>query len=88
MRCRQIGPCLLSGPRSDVLRFRRNGSGETGNRGARLGDAMLQRKLLVGFTTAGLVVGGGAAAMAAGGAPKHTTINAVTSVKFKINRYV
>jgi hypothetical protein len=49
---------------------------------------MLQRKLLVGFATAGVVVGGGAAAMAAGGAPKHTTINAVTSVKFRINRYV
>ncbi len=48
---------------------------------------MSQRKLLVGFATLGLVVGGGAVAMAAGSAPKHTTINAVTSIKFKINRY-
>jgi hypothetical protein len=49
---------------------------------------MSQRKLLVGFATLGLVAGGSAVAMAAGSAPKHTTINAVTSVKFKINRYV
>ncbi len=48
---------------------------------------MSQRKLLIGITTLGLVAGGSAVAMAAGSAPKHTTINAVTSVKFKINRY-
>jgi hypothetical protein len=49
---------------------------------------MLPRKLLVGVTTAGLIAGGSVAASASGGAPKRTTINAVTSVKFKINRYV
>ncbi len=49
---------------------------------------MSQRKLLAGFVTVGLVAGGSAAAMAAGSAPKHATINAVTSVKVKINRYV
>ena len=49
---------------------------------------MLQRKLLAGVATLGLVAGGSAVAMAAGSAPKHTTINAVTSFKVKINRYV
>ena len=49
---------------------------------------MSQRKLLAGFATLGLVAGGSAVAMAAGSSPKHPTINAVTSVKFKINRYV
>ena len=50
---------------------------------------MMQRKLLVGITTVGLVVGGSAVAVAANGAaPQHTAINAVTSVKVKINRYI
>jgi hypothetical protein len=50
---------------------------------------MIQRKLLAGITTVGIVVGGSAAALAApGAAPKHATINAVTSVKVKINRYI
>lgn len=49
---------------------------------------MLQRKLLTGIVTVGLVAGGGAAAMAAASAPAHTRINAVTSVKVKINRYL
>jgi plastocyanin len=49
---------------------------------------MLQRRLLAGVTTLGLVAGGSAVAMAAGSAPKHTTINAVTSFKVKINRYI
>jgi hypothetical protein len=49
---------------------------------------MLQRKLLAGVATLGLVAGGSAVAMAAASAPKHTTINAVTSFKVKINRYV
>ena len=48
---------------------------------------MLQRKLLAGVTTLSLVAGGSAVALAAGSAPKHTTINAVTSTVFKINRY-
>ena len=50
---------------------------------------MTQRKLLAGLTTIGLVVGGGAVAAAATGAASgHATINAVTSVKVKINRYI
>ena len=49
---------------------------------------MSHRKLLAGVATFGLVAGGSAAAMAAGSAPKHTTINAVTSLKVKINRYI
>ena len=49
---------------------------------------MLQRRLLAGVTTLGLVAGGSAVAMAAASAPKHTTINAVTSFKVKINRYI
>jgi hypothetical protein len=49
---------------------------------------MLPRRLLVGATTLGLIAGGSIAATAAGSAPKHTTINAVTSTKVKINRYV
>lgn len=49
---------------------------------------MLQRRLLAGVITLGLVAGGSAVAVAAGSAPKHTTINAVTSFKVKINRYV
>ena len=49
---------------------------------------MLQRKLLAGVTTLGLVAGGSAVALAAGSAPKHTTINAVTSLKIKVNRYI
>jgi hypothetical protein len=49
---------------------------------------MLQRKLLVGITTLGLVAGGSAVAVAAGSAPRHTTINAVTSLKVKVNRYI
>jgi hypothetical protein len=50
---------------------------------------MMQRKLLAGIATVGLVAGGSAVAVAATGtAPKHTTINAVTSVKVKINRYI
>lgn len=49
----------------------------------------MQRKLLAGITTLGLVAGGSAVAVAANGtAPKHTTINAVTSSKVKINRYI
>jgi hypothetical protein len=49
---------------------------------------MLQRKLLTGIATLGLVGGGSAVAVAAGSAPKHTTINAVTSFKAKVNRYI
>ncbi len=49
---------------------------------------MVQRKLLAGVTALGLVGGGSAVAMAAASAPKHTTINAVTSIAVKINRYV
>jgi hypothetical protein len=49
---------------------------------------MLQRKLLAGVTTLGLVAGGSAVAVAAGSAPRHTTINAVTSLKVKVNRYI
>lgn len=49
---------------------------------------MVQRKLLAGVTALGLVGGGSAVAMAAASAPRHTTINAVTSVAVKINRYV
>jgi hypothetical protein len=50
---------------------------------------MVQRKLLAGITTFGFVVGGSAVALAAtGAAPKHATINAVTSTKVKINRYI
>ncbi len=49
---------------------------------------MFSRKLLVGATTVVLIAGGSVAATAAGSAPKHTTINAVTSTKYKINRYV
>jgi hypothetical protein len=49
---------------------------------------MLQRKLLVGVTTLGLVAGGSAVAVAAGSAPRHTTINAVTSFKVKVNRWI
>jgi hypothetical protein len=50
---------------------------------------MMRRKLLVGITAVGLVAGGSAVAVAATGrAPKHKTINAVTSTKVKINRYI
>ena len=49
---------------------------------------MMQRKLLPVVATLGLAVGFSAVAMASGNAPKHTTINAVTSVKVKINRYI
>jgi hypothetical protein len=50
---------------------------------------MNQRSWLAGIVTAGLVVGGSAAALAASSpAPKHTTINAITSVAVKINRYI
>jgi hypothetical protein len=50
---------------------------------------MMQRKLLAGIATVGLVAGGSAVAVAATGtAPKHTTINAVTSTVVKINRYL
>jgi hypothetical protein len=35
-----------------------------------------------------VVAGGSAAAMASGSAPKHTTINAVTSTVVKINRFI
>ncbi len=50
---------------------------------------MMRRKLLAGITTVGLVAGGSAVAAAAtGAAPKHTTINAVTSTIVKINRYI
>jgi len=50
---------------------------------------MMQRKLLAGITTVVLVAGGSAIAVGAtGAAPKHTTINAVTSTVVKINRYI
>lgn len=50
---------------------------------------MKRSKLLVGLTTAALAAGGTAAAVAkTAPAPKHTTINAITSTTFKINRYV
>ncbi len=49
----------------------------------------MRRKLLAGITTVVLVAGGSAIAVAAtGAAPKHTTINAVTSTVVKINRYI
>jgi hypothetical protein len=46
---------------------------------------MIQRKLFAGITVIGLVAGGSAVAVAST-APNHTTINAVTSLKVKINR--
>jgi hypothetical protein len=46
----------------------------------------MQRKLL-GAATAAVVVGAGAVAAAAA-SPAHTSINAVTSTKVKINRYI
>ena len=49
---------------------------------------MIKRKLLVGIATLGLAAGGGTAAVAASQTPRHTTINAVTSFKVKINRWV
>jgi hypothetical protein len=49
---------------------------------------MFQRRLLVGLVTLGLVAGGSAAALASTSAPKHATINAVTSSAVKINRYI
>lgn len=51
---------------------------------------MGQRKLIVGIAALGLVASGSAVAVAATDdlAPKHTTINAVTSIKIKINRYI
>jgi len=49
---------------------------------------MLQRRLLAGTGALVLVAGLSSVAMAAGGAPKNAAINAVTSVKVKINRYV
>ena len=49
---------------------------------------MSHRKLLAALAACGLVAGGGASALAAGSSPKHTTINAVTSTKVKINRYI
>ena len=49
---------------------------------------MSQRKLLAGVATLGLVVVASASALADGSSPRHTTINAVTSTKVKINRYV
>lgn len=48
----------------------------------------MRGKLLAGLATVGLIAGGSAAALAAGSAPKHTRINAVTSTKLKINRYI
>lgn len=49
---------------------------------------MSHRKLVAGAATLGLVAVGGASALAAGSAPKHSTINAVTSTKVKINRFI
>jgi hypothetical protein len=50
---------------------------------------MIQRKLVSGVAVLGFVVTGSAVALAAtGAAPRHTTINAVTSTKVKINRYI
>jgi hypothetical protein len=49
---------------------------------------MSQRKLLAGAITIGVVVVASASALADGSSPTHTTINAVTSTKIKINRYV
>jgi hypothetical protein len=50
---------------------------------------MIQRKLVAGITVFGFVVGGSAVALAAPGtAPRHTTINAVTSTTVKINRFI
>ncbi len=49
---------------------------------------MTQRKLLAGIATLGVVVAGSASALAAAGSSKHATINAVTSTKVKINRYI
>jgi hypothetical protein len=53
-----------------------------------LGVSMKQRRLLVAGATFAVVAGCSAAAMAAGSAPKHATINAVTSTKVVINRYI
>ena len=49
---------------------------------------MSHPRLVATVAACGLVVAGGASALAATSAPKHTTINAVTSAKVKINRYV
>lgn len=49
---------------------------------------MFQRRLRFAGVTAAVVVGCSAAAMAAGSAPKHATIKAVTSTKVVINRYI
>jgi hypothetical protein len=50
---------------------------------------MIQRKWLVAMTTVGLVAGVSGVAVAANAkAPKHATINAVTSTTVKINRFI
>lgn len=50
----------------------------------------MQRKLLIGATALALTVGGAGAAVAAksGPPPKRATVNAVSKVQFKINRFV
>lgn len=50
---------------------------------------MRHRKLVAAVGVAGAVAAGGSAvALAAGSAPKHATINAVTSTKVVVNRYI
>lgn len=49
---------------------------------------MSHRKLATTAAMLGLMAIGGASALAAAKAPKHATINAVTSTKVKINRYI
>jgi hypothetical protein len=52
------------------------------------GCSMRQRKLLLTGLTFAVAVGCSAAALAAGSGSKHATINAVTSSKVVINRYI
>ncbi len=54
-----------------------------------MGISAGRRKLLASMTVVGVLAGGSAVAVAASAAaPRHTTVNAVTSVKVKINRYL
>ena len=49
---------------------------------------MFQRRLVIAVATFAVLAACSVAAIAAGSAPKHTTINAVTSSKVVINLYV
>ncbi len=50
--------------------------------------AMRHRKLMSAVVVGAVAAGGSAVALAAGSAPRHTTINAVTSTQVVINRYI